>query len=167
MTSSATLSIPGAETQPWPVLTDAEVDCARPSGWVRRVEVGEFFFGREMWERLVTFSYRRSCKSYRRVSMANSRSQTEAGMMTEQRTLVLARWTRDAKSWSFGPTAFALRGSGSNVAVPPCRSTDGTRSSPAVSRFNDPPWPEGVPDSAHRGSQLSIEIPRSGENRRQ
>jgi thioredoxin reductase (NADPH) len=44
MSSSPTLSAPTAETQTWPVLTEAEIDRVRPYGKVRRVELGEVLY---------------------------------------------------------------------------------------------------------------------------
>jgi len=41
MSSSPTRTPPNPETQTWPVLTDTEIDRARPSGRVRRAELGE------------------------------------------------------------------------------------------------------------------------------
>jgi hypothetical protein len=41
MPSSPTFSAPNAETQTWPILTDAEIARARPYGRVRQAELGE------------------------------------------------------------------------------------------------------------------------------
>jgi thioredoxin reductase (NADPH) len=44
MSSSAALSAPNAETQTWPVLTDVEINRARPYGRVRPAEIGEVLY---------------------------------------------------------------------------------------------------------------------------
>src|SRR5258707_12394697 len=44
MSSSPILGAPNPETQTWPVLTDAEIDRARPYGRVRQAELGEILY---------------------------------------------------------------------------------------------------------------------------
>jgi thioredoxin reductase (NADPH) len=44
MTSSPSLGGLNSETQTWPVLTEAEIDRARPYGQVRKVELGEILY---------------------------------------------------------------------------------------------------------------------------
>ncbi len=44
MSSPSTLSAANAETQTWPVLTDLEIDRARPYGRVRQAELGEILY---------------------------------------------------------------------------------------------------------------------------
>src|SRR5258708_26724270 len=44
MSSSPILGAPNPETQTWPVVTDAEIDRARPYGRVRQAELGEILY---------------------------------------------------------------------------------------------------------------------------
>src|SRR5260370_981596 len=44
MPSSPILGAPNPETQTWPVLTDAEIDRARPYGGGRQAELGEILY---------------------------------------------------------------------------------------------------------------------------
>jgi thioredoxin reductase (NADPH) len=44
MSSPSTLGAPNAETQTWPILTDVEIDRARPYGRVRQAELGEILY---------------------------------------------------------------------------------------------------------------------------
>jgi thioredoxin reductase (NADPH) len=97
--SRSTLSESNAETQPWPVLTDAEIDRARPYGRVRQARLGETLYrpgevGASCW---ILFS------ASLEIVQPNIHGEQfvtnlcpgmftgEAGMIAGQRTVVLGR----------------------------------------------------------------------------
>jgi thioredoxin reductase (NADPH) len=99
MSSSQTRSAPNAETQTWPVLTDAEIDRARPYGRVRQAELGEILY-RPGEVGVSCFILLAATVQIVQPSIDGERLITnhcpgtftgEAGMIAGQRTLVLAR----------------------------------------------------------------------------
>jgi thioredoxin reductase (NADPH) len=99
MSSSPTLSAPNADTQTWPVLTQVEIDRARPYGRVRQAELGEILYrpGEVGASCYILLSatvqiVQPSIDGERLVTNHCPGTFTgEAGMIAGQRTLVLAR----------------------------------------------------------------------------
>src|SRR5258706_4004340 len=99
MSSSPTFSAPNAETQTWPVLTNVEIDRARPYGRVRQAELGEILY-RPGEVGASCFILLAATVQIVQPSIDGERLITnhcpgtftgEAGMIAGQRTLVLAR----------------------------------------------------------------------------
>ena len=99
MSSSPTHSSPNAETQTWPVLTDVEIDRARPYGRVRQAQLGEILYrpGEVGASCYILLSatvqiVQPSIDGERLITNHCPGTFTgEAGMIAGQRTLVLAR----------------------------------------------------------------------------
>jgi len=99
MSSSPTFSAPNAETQTWPVLTNVEIDRARPYGRVRQAELGEILYrpGEVGVSCYILLSatvqiVQPSIDGERLIIKHCPGTFTgEAGMIAGQRTLVLAR----------------------------------------------------------------------------
>ena len=99
MSSSPTFSAPNAETQTWPVLTNVEIDRARPYGRVRQAELGEILY-RPGEVGVSCYILLSATVQIVQPSIDGERLITnhcpgtftgEAGMIAGQRTLVLAR----------------------------------------------------------------------------
>ncbi|HWO37516.1 MAG TPA: FAD-dependent oxidoreductase [Candidatus Acidoferrum sp.] len=99
MSSLTPQNAPNAETQTWPVLTDTEIDRARPFGRVRQAELGEILYrpgdvGASCYILLsATVQIVQPSIDGERL-ITNHRPGTftgEAGMIAGQRTVVLAR----------------------------------------------------------------------------
>src|SRR5258708_22746980 len=99
MSSSPILGAPNAETETWPVCTDAEIDRARPYGRVRQAELDEILY-RPGEVGASCFILLSATVQIVQPSIDGERLITnhcpgtftgEAGMIAGQRTLVLAR----------------------------------------------------------------------------
>ena len=112
----ATRSALNSDTETRPVLTQVEIDRARPYGRVRRAEVGEVLYrpGEVGVPCFILLSatleiVQPSIHGERLVFLLCPGMFTgEAGMIAGQRTVVQARVIQAGESWSFGPQSFAL-----------------------------------------------------------
>src|SRR5258706_16342721 len=111
MSSSPTFSAPNAETQTWPVLTNVEIDRARPYGRVRQAELGEILY-RPGEVGASCFILLAATVQIVQPSIDGERLITnhcpgtftgEAGMIAGQRNLILARGNQRGEVFEIWP----------------------------------------------------------------